>query len=188
MEIKVLKKDDIANLTVQAKGSKKFSNRCKWDSLSGQPVDIDISAFAFDGDTPIGMAYYGNLNWMDALVHSGDERTGDKAGWDEIMTLNSDKLPVNATKIIIIGNIYSPSGLAFKNMKNLEISIFDEEANTQLTTFLPAFEEGMADKNAVVLGEYIIQKKKKNVIFKALGNAYNHVNNIYDEYHIPYEK
>lgn len=189
MELKVLKKDDIVNLMVQSKGGHLFTNRVKWDSLSGQDIDIDITAIVIGKDgKACGLCYYGNLNYENALIHSGDERTGVKADWDEIITLDSSKLPEAVSKIVIISNIYAPKGLAFKNMRNFEVGIFDEETQSPLATFLPSFEDNMANMGAVVLGEYVVHPSTKQLIFKALGEGYKDQYEIYELYGLSYEK
>lgn len=189
MELKVLKKDDVVNLVVQSKGGHLFTNRVKWDALAGTDIDIDITAIVIGNDNkPCGLCYYGDLNYKDAIIHSGDERTGSKADWDEVITLDASKLPSEVSKVVVMANIYAPKGLAFKNMKNFEIAIFDEETQNKLAQFIPAFEDNMADMGAVVLGEYVVHPSTKQLIFKALGEAYIDQYKIYDMYGLSYEK
>ena len=68
----------------------------QWDLLSGQPaVDLDVACVVYDfHGTLADAAYYNNLSCCGgAVVHSGDCRTGARAGDDEALTIHLRALP-----------------------------------------------------------------------------------------------
>ena len=58
-----------------------------WDFISGMPVlDLDASAVLFSAmGHVVDAAYYNQLSVVEGcVIHSGDQRKGDKTGYDEV--------------------------------------------------------------------------------------------------------
>ena len=106
-----------------AKGLKKLRIELTWQaSRKAEAWDLDIMGIELDEDQLLckddvrRFVFYGNEKLSDpegALVHSGDDRTGEGDG--EEMILNLDKLNPDVKEIMFILNI-------FESMKNNQTS------------------------------------------------------------------
>lgn len=83
-----------------------------WEKRSGHDkFDLDVSVFMLNkfGKTPSEeyFVYFGNLaSPHDAVVHSGDERSGGLRGDDETIMLNLSNVPREITDILFVASIY----------------------------------------------------------------------------------
>ena len=85
-----------------------------WDTNrydGGYDFDLDASAFMLGADGRVrrdeDFIFYGNLKSMDGSVrHTGDNRTGDGDGDDEVITIDLTKVPADVQKIAITVTIY----------------------------------------------------------------------------------
>mmetsp|Transcript_38858 Transcript_38858/g.77079 ORF Transcript_38858/g.77079 Transcript_38858/m.77079 type:complete len:430 (+) Transcript_38858:65-1354(+) len=84
--------------------SAKFGVGLSWDAHPGSKVDLDLQAVAFDVNGRLTDAvYYNNLKACGrGLTHSGDEVTGVKKGFDELIWVNVTKLPQEVALIVFI--------------------------------------------------------------------------------------
>lgn len=69
-----------------------------------QAIDLDLQAVAFDSrGKPLDAVYYNNLKALGrGLTHSGDEVTGAKKGFDEVVWVNMPKLPKEVALIAFV--------------------------------------------------------------------------------------
>ena len=75
-----------------------------WDFIPGMPVlDLDASAVLFSSmGHVIDAAYYNQLSVVDGCVtHSGDQKKGDKSGYDEVIKLKLDELKNKGVSVIM---------------------------------------------------------------------------------------
>lgn len=84
-----------------------------WKKARQQGIDIDLGCFfqMKDGTRGVLQAFgnlHGNLNRMPFIELSEDERTGDKDGHDEFITVNGAKWP-QIQKILVYTYIYEGS-------------------------------------------------------------------------------
>ena len=81
-----------------------------WDSakFGGETVDCDVSAILCGLDRKAyDVIYFGRMRSQnDAVVYTGDSRTGEGDGENEQIYINFTKLPPNAGLIAIAVNIY----------------------------------------------------------------------------------
>eukprot|EP00929_Paragymnodinium_shiwhaense_P025019 TRINITY_DN15232_c0_g1_i20.p1 TRINITY_DN15232_c0_g1~~TRINITY_DN15232_c0_g1_i20.p1 ORF type:complete len:103 (+),score=25.64 TRINITY_DN15232_c0_g1_i20:84-392(+) len=65
----------------------KFGLGLAWTPVAGREIDLDVQALAFDKNgKPMDAVYYNNMKaFRGGLTHSGDETSGEKGGFDEIV-------------------------------------------------------------------------------------------------------
>eukprot|EP00927_Polykrikos_kofoidii_P029779 TRINITY_DN25689_c0_g1_i1.p1 TRINITY_DN25689_c0_g1~~TRINITY_DN25689_c0_g1_i1.p1 ORF type:complete len:637 (+),score=124.98 TRINITY_DN25689_c0_g1_i1:62-1972(+) len=119
-----------------------------WDIFRSQ-VDIDLQAVIVDHRGLIMDAvYYNNLMGMGgAIGHSGDEKSGDRNGMDEVIYMKMDKLPKQVTLILFVVAAYDFGCLS--HAENAKVTLFHKTA-TQSLKILP-FEKTPADVDVVCL-------------------------------------
>ena len=81
-----------------------------WDLIKGLPeVDFDVTAVLFDGTGQIVDACYYQQQEIanGAIKHSGDNRSGEGQGDDEIITVDLDALDPCIQVICFVANAYS---------------------------------------------------------------------------------
>lgn len=176
IEVISLAKGEVIDLSKKST-SKNYQFRAQWDaSNAGPKTDIDITALVCgDGAKVLEqnrscLVFYGNLQTPDgAIVHSGDERTGSKAGWDEIISFDFNKMRSDAKVLPLILSIdkAEEEGLNFGQVKNLKVDIFDVDNQTVLATFEPDMTNSV--DISMIVGEFIIRNGSVN--FKALGKG-----------------
>ncbi len=101
-----------------------------WDAASRglfgrtKEVDLDASVILFAGAAAVDTVYYGQLKSHDgAVVHSGDNRTGDGDGDDEQILIDLAKLPDHIDAVAIV--ITSYTGQKFNEVKNVYARVTD---------------------------------------------------------------
>lgn len=80
-----------------------------WEFFSGTPVvDLDASAVLFDMTGGVRDAvFYNNLSALNgAVTHSGDCRRGERTGYDEVISIDFDKL-TSISVIVFVLSAYS---------------------------------------------------------------------------------
>jgi len=105
--IKMIKGQDV---DVFAQGGDLIELGLAWDFFPGMAkVDLDASAVLFDScGGVIDAAYFKQLSICDgAVVHSGDNRSGEGEGDDEAIKIALDRLPFAATVIMFVINSHS---------------------------------------------------------------------------------
>jgi len=114
------------------------SKRCgigiSWDE-SHTAVDIDLQAVVVSEQGQIiDAVYYNNLKALKAAVtHSGDETTGEKAGIDECVWVNFQKLPQHVRLIIFVAAAYNRGHL--RDAKNGKIHVLEERKDNEVASF-----------------------------------------------------
>mmetsp|Transcript_45143 Transcript_45143/g.84475 ORF Transcript_45143/g.84475 Transcript_45143/m.84475 type:complete len:546 (+) Transcript_45143:120-1757(+) len=94
----------------------KYALALSWDK-SGNGIDVDLQAIIVDNrGTIIDAVYYNNLTAWKVVTHSGDQRTGDKGGYDEVIWADLASLPENVQMIIFVAATHSGGHL--RDVKN----------------------------------------------------------------------
>lgn len=179
-----LVKGETINLSKEAEGAINFELRAGWDVSFGTNMDIDISVGEVDkkGDG-FDFVYFGKKQSDDkALRLSGDNRTGEGEGWDEIIYLDSSKVDSEVKTIPAMVNIYGAKerGQNFGLVRNLAVQIYDVTNNKVIADFVPELEVGTS--TAMLLGEFVITNG--SMYFKPLGKGYPDLRTILNEYNI----
>lgn len=177
IDVVLLKKGGNVSLTKQAGGR---LNRIRvglgWDARQTSGGAFDLDAFAIgvgtDGKVPANewFVYYFNLESPgDAIVHQGDNRTGDGDGDDEAIVINLGALPSEIQKVIFPVAIYDEEHkVNFGDITNAFIRVVNDENGQELARF--DLSEKGAGLECVVFGEvYLYEGDWK---MRAIGQGY----------------
>lgn len=147
-----------------AKGIRKLRVELTWQaSRKAESWDLDIMALELDSDQLIAngsgdhLVFYNNLkDPQGALVHSGDDRTGEGDG--EEMKLDVAKLHPNVTEILFVLNIFESmkKGQNFGEIKKAVLRIYYDD-NT-IPALVYNLEEEESHRTATVLKVISIYK------------------------------
>lgn len=140
-----------------SKGINKMRIELTWKpSRKAQSWDLDIMAIELDEeqllaqDDPRRLVYYNNLSDPEkALIHSGDDRTGEGDG--EEMRLEPSKMSQDVREVIFILNIFESmkNGQNFGEIKEATLRIFYD--NNTIPDLVYNLEEEDSHKTATVL-------------------------------------
>ena len=138
----------------------KFTIGLGWDtnsSTTGKEFDLDASAFILGENKKIlserHFIFYNNLKSPnEAVVHTGDNRTGEGEGDDEQIIVDLSKIEENATEICIVITIHEAEerGQNFGQVRNSFIRIFNTDTNEELLKY--ELEEDFSIETAVEFG------------------------------------
>lgn len=140
-----------------AKAITKFRIGLGWDeSATSKPIDIDAHAFGcvlvggspkFYNDASHAVTYAndalvknsnGSFQSSDgSIVHSGDNRTGNGAGDDESILIDSSLLPAEITEISIFLTIHEAKsrGQTFGQISNSFVRLLNEDSGEELARY-----------------------------------------------------
>lgn len=119
-----------------------------WDSSPGCNVDVDLQAVIVDGKGQvIDAVYYNNLKALGSLTHSGDETTGERSGFDEMIWINTARLPEHVRMIVFV--VAAFNGGHLRDAKNGKIHVLEQRKDNEVASF--AIEESKADVDAVAM-------------------------------------
>lgn len=142
---------------------------------SGVAFDLDAAAFMVgeNGKCPTEkeFVFYGNLSHASgAVVHQGDNLTGEGDGDDEQILVDLTKIPANVSKIAFTVTIYDCEARRqnFGQVSNAFIRIVDEETNTELIRY--DLGEDFSIETAIVVGE--LYRHNGGWKFNAIGSGF----------------
>jgi tellurium resistance protein TerD len=155
--------------------SPKFTIGLGWDtneSSTGQGFDLDASVFVLGENKKIlsdgHFIFYNNLSSPDgAVVHTGDNLTGDGDGDDEQVNVDLGKIDNNASEISIVVTIHDAEVRKqnFGQVRNSFIRIFDTNTNQEVLKY--ELDEDFSIETAVEFGR--IYKRNNEWKFEAVG-------------------
>ncbi|MEV0533501.1 TerD family protein [Kitasatospora sp. NPDC050463] len=101
----------------------------------GRNIDLDASCIAFDAKREkLDTAWFMKLGIFNgAVVHSGDNLTGEGGGDDESITVHLDGLPPEVCGLVFVVNSFS--GQKFTEVKNAYCRLLDAGSNQELVRF-----------------------------------------------------
>jgi tellurium resistance protein TerZ len=102
-----------------------------WDAIGqGHAIDLDASCVMFDGnDQKVDAVCFSNLrSATGAVVHAGDNLTGEGEGDDEKIFANLHKLPVHVRTLYFVINSYS--GHTFQQVQNAYVRLLQVTPST----------------------------------------------------------
>lgn len=75
----------------------------------GDTIDLDASCIMFDSNKqPIDAIWFGQLQSKDgSILHTGDNRTGDGEGDDEVIKVDLSKIPENVVSLMFTVNSFT---------------------------------------------------------------------------------
>ena len=153
----------------------KFTVGLGWDtnsSTTGTDFDLDASVFILGENKKLlsdsHLVFYNNLKSPnEAVVHTGDNRTGAGDGDDEQILVDLSKIEPNAAEICIVVTIHEAAqrGQNFGQVRNSFIRIFDSVTNQEMLKY--ELEEDFSIETAVEFGR--IYKRNGAWKFEAVG-------------------
>lgn len=190
-----LTKGSNVNLSKTAPGVGRFVIGLGWNANPQNPPDLDASAFPCvkdaNGDPKLlspassSFVFYGNLKSADgAIVHSGDNLTGDGDGDDERITIDTSLLNPAVDEIIVAVTIHEAvaRNQNFGLVRNAYVRVYEEAALLAAEAANPNLSD--AELKALAIANYDLEedaggatalqfgtfyKKDGDFRFKALG-------------------
>ena len=148
-----------------------------WDvnQFDGADFDLDASAFMLgdNGKVPTQdeFVFYGNLKHKsEAVIHMGDNLTGEGDGDDEQIQVDLTKVPAGVSKIAFAVTIYDSDVRKqnFGQVSNAYIRIVDMDTNQEMIRY--DLGEDFSIETAVVVGE--IYQHNGEWKFNAIGSGF----------------
>ncbi|QDW21183.1 TerD family protein [Flavobacterium sp. KBS0721] len=153
----------------------KFTIGLGWDtnnSSTGSGFDLDASVFILGDNRKIvsdaHFVFYNNLKSPDeAVIHTGDNLTGDGDGDDEQVKIDLTKINPAVKEICIVVTIHDAVNRKqnFGQVRNSFIRIIDDSNNTEMVKY--ELEEDFSIETAVEFGR--IYNKDGQWKFEAMG-------------------
>lgn len=155
----------------------KFTIGLGWDtntSSTGEAFDLDASVFILGENGKMlsdkHFVFYNNLRSPnDAVIHTGDNLTGDGDGDDEQVMVDLSKIDSHASEIIVVVTIHDATSRNqnFGQVRNSFVRIFDTNTNADLLNY--ELEEDFSVETAVEFGR--IYKRSGEWKFEAVGTG-----------------
>lgn len=154
-----------------------------WDTNrydGGYDFDLDASAFLLGENGKLiqdeDFVFYNNLSGRDgAVIHTGDNLTGDGEGDDEVIIIDFSKLPPEIKRIAICVTIHEAEERRqnFGQVSNAYIRVakMKDELDTSGDTVLRFdLEEEFSIETALVVAEFYLRNGEWK--FNAIGSGY----------------
>ncbi len=172
-----LSKGGNVNLSKEAPGLNKIQVGLGWDArvTDGAAFDLDASCFLVKSDGKVrgdaDFCFYNNKNVADgAVVHLGDNQTGDATGDDETVKVELSKVPAEIDKVVFSVTIHEADtrNQNFGQISKAYIRIVNEENGTEIARF--DLSEDASIETAMIFGE--IYRSGADWKFKAVGQGF----------------
>lgn len=147
-----------------------------WDvrATDGQDFDLDASAFLLKGDGKVrsdgDFCFYNNKDVGGAVIHQGDNRTGEGDGDDEQIKIVLSKTPADVEKVAVAVTIHDGEsrGQSFGQVSNAFIRIVDAKSGTEIVRY--DLSEDASVETAMILGE--VYRNAGEWKFRAVGQGF----------------
>jgi tellurium resistance protein TerD len=173
-----LSKGGNVSLTKEAPGLQKVTVGLGWDARTtdGQPFDLDASAIGCDADGRVlsdqHFVFFNNTRSPDgAIVHSGDNVTGEGAGDDEQLVVDLSGAPATLDRVVFPVSIYDAEtrGQNFGQVRNAFIRVINQAGNAEIARY--DLSEDASTETAMVFGE--LYRNGAEWKFRAVGQGYS---------------
>jgi tellurium resistance protein TerD len=161
----------------EAINAQKFIIGLGWDTnqaATGSSFDLDASVFVLGENGKLisdsHFVFYNNLKSPnEAVVHTGDNLTGDGDGDDEQVIVDLSKIESNAAEICVVVTIHDADDRKqnFGQVRNSFIRIVDSNTNSDIVKY--ELDEDFSIETAVEFGR--IYKRNNEWKFEAVGNG-----------------
>lgn len=155
----------------------KFTVGLGWDTNSsntGEAFDLDASVFILGDNGKLvsdnHFVFYNNLKSPDeAVVHAGDNLTGEGDGDDEKIMIDLSRIADSVTEICFVVTIHHAGERRqnFGQIRNSFIRIVDTSNNTELVKY--ELDEDFSIETAVEFGR--LYKRNNEWKFEAVGSG-----------------
>ncbi|UYV16516.1 TerD family protein [Porphyrobacter sp. ULC335] len=172
-----LSKGGNLSLSKEAPGLDRIMIGLGWDvrATDGQDFDLDASAFLCNAGGKVradtDFCFFNNKNVAGgAVVHQGDNRTGEGDGDDEQIEVTLSKLPADVDKVAVVVTIYNgdENGQTFGQVSNAFIRLVDASNNNEVVRF--DLSEDASVETAMILGE--VYRHGAEWKFRAVGQGF----------------
>jgi tellurium resistance protein TerD len=173
-----LQKGQNVSLTKEAPGLKEVNFGLGWDARStdGADFDLDASALILGENNKVlsdkHFVFYNNTqDPSGAVVHTGDNRTGEGEGDDEKIIVNVAIMPSEVKKVVFVVTIHEAEARKqnFGQVSNAYIRAVNNDSNTEITRY--DLSEDASIETAMLFGE--LYRHGEEWKFKAVGQGYS---------------
>jgi len=175
-----LSKGGNISLTKVAPGLTKAVVGLGWKprTTDGAAFDLDAAALVVDEAgralSDQHFVFFNNLqDPSGAVVHQGDNRTGDGDGDDEQIAVDLAALPANVARVVFLASIYDADARRqnFGQVSDAYIRVFDaEDPRNDAKTVVFDLGEDASTETALVFGE--LYRNGGDWKFRAVGQGY----------------
>jgi tellurium resistance protein TerD len=148
-----------------------------WFAPKPQNIDCDASVILCGADGKVvthdihkACVYFGNLvHESGAIVHQGDNLTGEGEGDDEQIMVDLNRIPANIDKLVFVVNIYDANvrNQHFGLIRNAFIRLVDLRMQKEICRF--DLSEDYSGKTGMIVGE--IYRYNGEWKFNAIGQG-----------------
>ena len=172
-----LQKGGNVNLSKEAPGLTKMTVGLGWDARStdGAPFDLDGVVFLLNSQGKVrsdaDFIFYNNLKSSDgAVVHSGDNRTGEGEGDDESINTDLPKVAPDVDKIVVAVTIHDAEARRqnFGMVGKAFIRCVDANSNNEIARY--DLSEDSSTETAMIFGE--VYRSGPDWKFRAIGQGF----------------
>lgn len=171
-----LSKGGNVSLTKEAPGLEVIMIGLGWDvrATDGKDFDLDASAFLLKADGKVrndaDFCFYNNMDVGGAVIHQGDNRTGEGEGDDEQVKIVLSKVPAEIEKIAIAVTIHDgeANGQSFGQVSNAFIRAVNDSNNNEIVRY--DLSEDASVETAMILGE--VYRNAGEWKFRAVGQGF----------------
>lgn len=172
-----LQKGANTNLSREAPGLSRVLVGLGWNarSTAGDAFDLDASAFLLNESGKVrdvgDFVYYNNLKSADGTVeHTGDNRTGDGDGDDELIKINLTGLAGEVTKVAFAVSIHEAEARrqSFGQVSGAYIRVVNESDSKELVRY--DLSEDFSTETSLIFGE--LYRHQGEWKFRAVGQGY----------------
>ena len=176
MAVRLTKGGNIS-LSKEAPGLKAIFVGLGWDvrSTDGAEFDLDASAFLLGSAGKVrsdqDFIFYNQLTSRDNSVrHTGDNRTGEGEGDDEVIEIDLYKIAQDVDRISVTVTIHDADTRRqnFGMVSNAYIRVVNREGGSEITRF--DLSEDMSTETAMIFGE--LYRHSGEWKFRAIGQGY----------------
>ncbi|MEO7692232.1 MAG: TerD family protein [Sphingomonas sp.] len=147
-----------------------------WDARAtdGAEFDLDASAFLLTAAGKVrndsDFCFYNNMNVGGAVVHQGDNRTGEGDGDDEQIKITLSKLPADIDKVAITVTIHDGEARrqSFGQVSNAFIRLVNQKSGAEVVRY--DLSEDASVETAMILGE--VYRHGGDFKFRAVGQGF----------------
>jgi tellurium resistance protein TerD len=170
-----LEKKKPFNLSKEVPGLNNVKIGLSWDPTSdGRSPDADASVFMLDesGKIPAEkyFVFFNNLTSPDgSVLHSGDNRTGEGDGDDEVIDIKLSSVSASVIQIMVVISIHNKDeGFHFGNVLNSSVRVYNKDNGSVLCQY--QLSESFNDCDSLIIGRFY--RNGAEWEFEAIGQAF----------------
>ena len=172
-----LTKGGNVNLSKEAPNLTNMAVGLGWNprATDGQAFDLDAVAFLVNESgkvrTDADFIFFNNLKSSDGAVeHTGDNRTGEGDGDDEVIKVDLTKVPADVSKVVFCAVIYEGQARNqnFGQVANAYIRIVNTQGGAEVARY--DLSEDSSTETAMIFGE--LYKNNGEWKFRAVGQGF----------------